>query len=129
MKFLVDAQLPARLATLLNEHGHDAIHTSGLSTGNRTTDSEITALADAQERIVVSKDRDFRHAHLLSNRPRRLLVVSTGKITNTELLRLVVENLGELIAAFAESDFVELGTHSLSVHLRPGSEPSGDDRS
>ena len=128
MKFLVDAQLPARLATLLNEHGHDAIHTSGLSTGNRTTDREITDLADAQERVVVSKDRDFRDGHLLNKRPRRLLVVSTGNIANAELLRLVVENLEELIAAFAESDFVELGSHSLSVHLRPGSEPSGGNR-
>ncbi len=85
-------------------------------------------MADAQDRVVVSKDRDFRDRHLLSKRPRRLLVVSTGNITNTELLRLVVENLQELIAAFAESDFVELGSDSLSVHLRPGSEPSGGNR-
>ena len=46
MKFLVDAQLPARLAGFLQQAGHDAVHTSALPTGNRTTDTRITRIAD-----------------------------------------------------------------------------------
>jgi predicted nuclease of predicted toxin-antitoxin system len=34
MKFLVDAQLPRRLARLLTATGHDAIHTLDLPRGN-----------------------------------------------------------------------------------------------
>jgi hypothetical protein len=30
VKFLIDAQLPARLAEFLNRAGHDAVHTIGL---------------------------------------------------------------------------------------------------
>jgi len=88
VKFLVDAQLPARLAGFLQQAGHDAVHTSALPTGNRTTDMRITRIADGESRVVVTKDRDFRDGHLLSGSSRRLLVVATGNITNTELMAL-----------------------------------------
>jgi len=83
VRFLIDAQLPARLARLLNEHGHDATHTSELPNANRTPDDEIAAAADAEDRVVVSKDRDFRNSHFLKGSPRRLLVVHTGNISRT----------------------------------------------
>ncbi len=53
--------------------------------GNRTTDPDINAQADADDRVVVSKDRDFRDSHLLRSTPRRLLIVATGNITNNGL--------------------------------------------
>ena len=66
MKFLVDAQLPARLAQSLSSAGHDALHTTELLDGNRTTDGRVAELADDEGRIVVTKDRDFRDGHLLT---------------------------------------------------------------
>jgi predicted nuclease of predicted toxin-antitoxin system len=87
MKFLVDAHLPARLARLLNEQGHDATHTSELPNGNRTPDDEIAATADAEDGVVISKDRDFRNSNFLKGSPRRLLVVHTGNISNDLLAR------------------------------------------
>jgi Domain of unknown function (DUF5615) len=63
---------------MLNERGHEAIHTSSLPEGNRSTDRQISTIADAQGRIVVSKDADFRNSHLLSGSPRRLLIVQAG---------------------------------------------------
>jgi predicted nuclease of predicted toxin-antitoxin system len=62
VKFLIDAQLPARLARFLNDAGHDALHTSELLQGNRTTDVQIAEQADRDGRVVVTKDRDFRTA-------------------------------------------------------------------
>ncbi|GAB2653390.1 DUF5615 family PIN-like protein [Nocardia goodfellowii] len=59
MKFLVDAQLPRKLATFLAEAGHDVVHTSELDLGNRTPDGAIAELADRDGRIVVTKDNDF----------------------------------------------------------------------
>ena len=56
MKFLVDAQLPARLARFLNDAGHDTVHTSDLPGGNRTTDARIAEFADGDGRVVVTKD-------------------------------------------------------------------------
>jgi predicted nuclease of predicted toxin-antitoxin system len=120
VKFLVDTQLPVRLSLLLAEEGHDAAHVSGLPNGNRSTDDEVTASADAEDRVVVTKDADFRDCHLLRARPRRLLAVVTGNIDNTALLGLFKANLNEIVAALEESSFVELGRTSLVVHERPG---------
>ena len=122
MKFLVDAQLPARLATFLTEAGHDVVHTTQLPDGNRTTDAAIAELADRDDRIVVTKDRDFRDGHLLGGSPRRLLVVATGNIANAALLGLFRTNLAEIVAAFGEVDFVELRPSTLV--LRGGRDPS-----
>jgi predicted nuclease of predicted toxin-antitoxin system len=69
VRFLVDAQLPARLATFLSDAGHDTVHTSQLPDGNRTTDEQIAMLADDESRVVVTKDRDFRDSHLLRGTP------------------------------------------------------------
>jgi predicted nuclease of predicted toxin-antitoxin system len=123
VKFLVDAQLPARVARVLNDAGHDALHTTELPAGNRTTDTRITELADEQGRIVVTKDRDFRDGHLLTRQPRRLLAVTTGNITNAALVALLEANLPAIAEAFTEADFVELGSSSLVVHARHGDSP------
>jgi predicted nuclease of predicted toxin-antitoxin system len=118
VKFLVDAQLPARLARLLNEHGHDATHTSELPNGNRTPDDEIAAAADTEGRVVISKDRDFRYSHFVKGRPRRLLVVHTGNISNNDLLYLFEANLEQIVEALDEAPLAILGLKSLSIHPR-----------
>ncbi|MBO0800415.1 MAG: DUF5615 family PIN-like protein [Blastocatellia bacterium] len=46
MNFLVDAQLPRRLVTLLRQAGYDAIHTLDLTLGNRTIDTLFLANID-----------------------------------------------------------------------------------
>jgi len=62
LKFLVDAQLPSRLARRLAQSGHDAIHTLDLPDKNHTPDSEISRIALENGRIVVTKDDDFVHS-------------------------------------------------------------------
>lgn len=120
MRFLVDAQLPARLARFLSKVGHEVVHTSDLPDGNRTPDQGIIEFADGQGRIVVTKDRDFRDGHLLARSPQRLLVVATGNIINAALLTLFEAHLDAIIDAFGESDFLELRADVLIVHQRSG---------
>jgi predicted nuclease of predicted toxin-antitoxin system len=60
--------------------------TIGLPDGNRSTDSQIALHADTENRVVVTKDQDFRDGHLLGRSPRKILVVATGNITNDALL-------------------------------------------
>lgn len=118
MKFLIDAQLPARLAELLNRAGHDAVHTIGLPDGNRSTDSQIAQRADTEGRAVVTKDQDFRDSHLLARSPRQLLVVATGNITNNALLSLFELHLDAIVSALDEADFVELSQDALALGRR-----------
>ena len=116
MRFLIDAQLPARLARTLTAAGHDAIHSVDLRDGNLSTDAQIASVADEQNRVVVTKDRDFRASHLLQGTPRRLLIVATGNISNRDLLALFERHLAALVEALEEVRFVELGPGSLVIH-------------
>ena len=65
MKFLIDAQLPRRLAAQLRQAGLEAIHTLDLPDGNRTTDRVINELSIKEQYIVVTKDADFVESFLL----------------------------------------------------------------
>jgi predicted nuclease of predicted toxin-antitoxin system len=51
VKFLVDVQFPLRAAKQLEAAGHDAVHTSQLPHGTRTTDAALAAGADAEDRM------------------------------------------------------------------------------
>lgn len=116
MRFLVDAQLPRNLVDFLKAHGHEAIHTAELPQKNHTPDETIRRMADAEGRIVVSKDDDFVTSHLLRGTPRRVLLISTGNISNPELLQLMRENLDSLQKALNDGAFIELTRTSLVVH-------------
>ena len=59
MKFLIDAQLPRRLATQVQQAGLDATHTLELPDGNRTTDQTLIALSITNQAVLVTKDSDF----------------------------------------------------------------------
>lgn len=118
MKFLVDAQLPRIFADHLVKLGHDAVHVKDLPTGGRTTDSEITAMADAESRVVVTKDADFRHTHETGGHPKRLLHIVVGNVRNRDLLDHFATHHDAIMMAFEEADFVELSRHSLTLHPR-----------
>ena len=100
MKFLIDAQLPQKLAMALVCAGHEAIHTLNLPDKNRSTDRYIRQLADSEERIVVTKDADFVTSHIVLGSPLRLLQISTGNLSNTQLGSLFLSNLGRIEIAF-----------------------------
>ncbi|TSA41489.1 MAG: hypothetical protein D4R57_00520 [Verrucomicrobiales bacterium] len=116
MKFLVDAQLPRRLVGVLSRAGHETKHTFDLSAGNRTTDGTISTLADSEGRVVVTKDSDFVDSFWLRKSPKKLLLVSTGNIPNTELLALFEANASAIESALTNHGFVELTRTALTVH-------------
>ena len=116
MKFLVDAQLPRRFCFWIEAAGHDVLHTFDLPKRNLTPDAEIIWLAEQDDRIVVTKDDDFVRSFLISGQPPKLLLVSTGNISNAELETLIRSNLSVIVKAFEASRFVEIGRSSMVVH-------------
>lgn len=116
MKFLIDAQLPRRFCIWLTAAGHDAVHTLDLPGRNRTTDKEIADLAEQQNRVVVTKDDDFVQSYLLVGRPAKLLLVSTGNISNAALESVIRTNLAMISEAFETHRFLEIGRESLVIH-------------
>ena len=116
MKFLLDAQLPLRLARWMREQGHDVVHTKDLPDGNRTEDRDINRISLREQRAVVTKDGDFIDTLLLQQAPHRLVLISTGNISNGDLLELFEDNLDMIVSALEQAIFVELGHRSLVVH-------------
>ena len=58
MRLLVDQNLAERVAELLGEAGHDAVHVHGRGL-QRAEDDAILRLAFEENRILVSEDTDF----------------------------------------------------------------------
>lgn len=116
MKFLVDAQLPLRLARFLEAAGHDVVHTRDLPGQNTTSDAEINTLSITEERIVITKDADFLNSFLTVQQPYKLLLITTGNISNSQLETLFTENLQSLIELFEQHSYIEINREAIVVH-------------
>lgn len=116
MKFLVDAQLPRRLALQLRALRHDALHTLDCPAGNKTPDEEIVALAIQENRVVITKDNDFVTSFLLRRVPPKLLLISIGNSSNDALCRLISASFPAVEKALASHDFVELSPAAITIH-------------
>ena len=114
--FLIDQQLPRALAIHLTSLGHDATHIKDYPNGTTLDDTEVTRIADAESRIVVTKDEDFRISHLLSKHPARLLHVTCGNISTADLLALIDRHYAELVAAIDAYRYVEIDRPGVIIH-------------
>src|SRR5262249_30369516 len=115
MNFLVDAQLPRRMTDWLTAAGCNATHTLDLPDANRTTDEQINDVADREQRVVVTKDADFVDSHVLRGRPAKLLLISTGNVSNRELEALVVPLIPASVGDFGSQSSLELGGAGIVV--------------
>jgi predicted nuclease of predicted toxin-antitoxin system len=115
-KFLVDAQLPRRLARMMQSQGLDVVHTLDLPQQNKTKDNAINSLSLDEQRIVITKDEDFVQSFTLQGRPYKLLLVSTGNISNRDLENLFVKRLSELTTLFETCNFIEISREFIIVH-------------
>ena len=103
------------MVSWLVDAGCDVLHTLDLLDGNRTTDEQINNIAERDRRIVITKDGDFVDSHLLTGRPDKLLLISTGNIRNSELQSLMVPLIPELLREFQVNSFLELGLSGVAV--------------
>ena len=118
MKFLIDAQLPRRGVGWLTAAACDATHTLDLPLGNRTPDKQIVDIADQESRVLVTKDGEFVDSHLLSGRPAKLLLITTGNITNRALEQLIVPLLPRIVAAACILGAGTIGNHHSRITVR-----------
>jgi predicted nuclease of predicted toxin-antitoxin system len=116
VNFIVDAQLPFALAEWLNTERFNAIHTLSLPNKNKTKDSEVLAIAELENRVILTKDYDFYNSFILRGSPKKLLLVTTGNISNDELLRIFSVNLNQIILLFEHHSLIELTKETLIVH-------------
>jgi predicted nuclease of predicted toxin-antitoxin system len=117
MNFLIDANLSRRLVDVFHERGQQVVHVLDLLDGNITTDLTILQYADEQNCIVATKDSDFTTSFWLRNRPDKLLLISTGNISDKELESLLITNFEQIISDLTNNRFIELTREHVIVHV------------
>jgi len=114
MRVLCDVHIPYRLVNRLRQLGVDATHVNRVLNGSRTTDAAIAAFVDANEMLLITKDGDFRDSHFLNGTPARILRVTLGNLSNTDLVALVEQHWSAVIELRArESCYIELSREGL----------------
>jgi len=69
-----------------------------------------------ERRAVITKNADFVNSLLISKRPYKLLLVSTGNKPSRELGEIFVKKLSAIVAALMLFDYMELTRRSLIEH-------------
>ena len=65
---------------------------------------------------MITKDTDFTNSFLLSNKPHKLLLITTGNIGNADLENLFVTQIPLIAEAFESYDYLELTRTDLIFH-------------
>ncbi len=82
MRFLVDECLRARVAELLSDAGHDAVHVGVVGLLGRP-DTEIMEFALRDDRVVISADTDFGELLARSQASLPSVICFAGTTTQT----------------------------------------------
>jgi predicted nuclease of predicted toxin-antitoxin system len=120
VKLLLDANLSPRVARLLKEAGHDAIHVAdmGLLTA---TDPVILRAAAKEERILLTADSDFGALLALGSlaSPSVLLLRSADHLRPSEQAELIAANLPQIAEDLEKGAIVSLTRDRLRVRELP----------
>lgn len=119
MKFVVDENLPPKLAAWLRDQGFEAVHVFDVAL-DRTPDPRIRNAAAQAGWVIVTKDNDFVRLQRLADGP--LLFLTCGNLPRAELMRAVAAEWSELLRR------LEAGEHLVETALAsatPSTRPSG----
>jgi predicted nuclease of predicted toxin-antitoxin system len=124
MRVLCDVHIPYRLVSQLRELGIDATHVNRVLEGSRTKDSAIAAFADANKMLLITKDGDFRDSHFLNGSPARVVRLTLGNLSNTDLVALVLQHWSAIRDISAREDcYIELSLKGV-IRLPPAGSAS-----
>ena len=120
MKLLIDENLPARLAALLSEAGHDSAHVRDLDAAG-SSDPQIIDLDLADGRTIVSADTDFGAllASTGATEPSVILVREVVDLHPPELAVLLTACIEQLEAQLAAGAMVALARTGARVRRLP----------
>lgn len=120
MKLLLDANLSPRVARLLKEEGHDAIHVAdvGLLTA---TDPVILRAAAKEGRVLLTADSDFGALLALGSlaSPSVLLLRSADHLRPAEQAELIAANLPRIAEDLEKGAIASLTRDRLRVRELP----------
>ena len=116
MKFLCDVHISFKVVRFLSQQGFEAIHINDILSGCYTSDKAIMEYADAHDLILISKDSDFRNAFHLLKTPKKLVKVSLGNTSTSDLIKILSNHLDAIQKLNVKPSFlIELDGESALV--------------
>jgi predicted nuclease of predicted toxin-antitoxin system len=105
-EFLIDTQLPPKLASFLSDKGYNSKHTTDYKEGHVMQDYRIIEIAINEKRIIITKDNDFMDYYILHGYPPKILLIQLGNISNIDLFTIIENNLNKIISLFKRNKLV-----------------------
>jgi predicted nuclease of predicted toxin-antitoxin system len=117
LRFIIDTQLPPKLAKFLRDKGFPTIHTTYFPNGHLLDDKGIIEIAVRENRIIITKDSDFLDNFLLNGVPPKVLMLQFGNVSNAELIALFDREIGQIGQLFSKNgDFITFNRTYISVY-------------
>lgn len=111
MRLLCDVHISYRIVNFLKQHADQVLHVNNILDKWYTTDQAICEYADSHDFIVVSKDKDFKHSHLIRLSPKKLLLVSLGNLSNDQTINALARTISFIEEENRKSSFfIELNS-------------------
>jgi predicted nuclease of predicted toxin-antitoxin system len=105
LRFLIDAQLPPRLARRLSDLGHEATHVADIGLAG-ASDATIWNIAIERTAILMTKDQDFAIARVARDEGPAVIWIRIGNTTNEVLIARLINSLETIAAAIARGETV-----------------------
>jgi predicted nuclease of predicted toxin-antitoxin system len=106
MQFLVDVHLPISLSKFLDKQQEcQAIHVNQILQKWHTTDADICKYADENNMVIITKDSDFKNSHFINKTPQKVLRVTLGNISNSDLIVLFERYLTSILSLSGKTEF------------------------
>jgi predicted nuclease of predicted toxin-antitoxin system len=105
LRFLVDAQLPPRLAHRLAALGHEAAHVADLDLAT-ATDHAIWGEALGRGAALMTKDRDFVTLRIAKNSGPPIVWLRFGNCDTETLIARVLGALDSIVAAVERGESI-----------------------
>jgi predicted nuclease of predicted toxin-antitoxin system len=109
MRFLVDECLATRLAAVLRDAGHDAVHVADLDLLG-AADTAVMAAATQDERVLLSADTDFGELLAAGKLDAPSVVLFRGAATSERRAALLLANLEQFEDAVLAGAIVVLSS-------------------
>jgi predicted nuclease of predicted toxin-antitoxin system len=120
MKLLVDENLSARVAAMLRDGGHDAVHVTAVGLGSTGDEGILRAAADDGS-IVVTADADFGALLALrgDRRPSVLMLRSSDHLTPQQQAQLIIAALERIPSELDEGAVASVTPERIRLRLLP----------
>jgi predicted nuclease of predicted toxin-antitoxin system len=105
LRFLVDAQLPQRLARRLADLGHDATHVADIGLAS-APDAAVWNAANERAEILVTKDQDFAVVRAARGEGPAIVWIRIGNTSNDVLIARLIGSLGAIAEAIARGETI-----------------------